>query len=111
MCLDFVSSSISFSISPLIWSDMVSLFLDDFLSRNENILSFNLTFRLFGFGSDVVLVEITPFVIVGQIKLLAVVRWTKRGSWRLSHRPLRRPFIWHPAVKNPLCNLLLKYHG
>lgn len=56
----FISSAISFSSSPLMWSDIDSPLFFDFLFRKENVLSLSRTLRLFGFGSDVVLMGSPP---------------------------------------------------
>lgn len=75
----FISSAISCSINPLIWSDIDSPVSLDFLFKKENVVSFRRTLRLFGFGSDVVLID-TPYWLLWDGINLRRRRSVPRGA-------------------------------
>lgn len=64
---------ISCSISSLTYSDIDNSLFADRLCKYVAILSFSLTFRLLGFGSDVVLMWLLSFLIVGRFEILEVI--------------------------------------
>lgn len=75
--MNYLLFIISWVINSLIYSETDIPFSLEYLSIWDFISTFNLSFTFSLFGSDVVLVLTTPFVIVGRIRI-------RRMLWRLS---------------------------
>lgn len=92
LCFAFISSAISFSSSSLMWSDIDSALSLDFLFRKENVLSLSRTLRLFGFGSDVVLMA-TPYWLLWDKYLYRGCSVYLEGQFRASPSTPTRPIM------------------